>query len=265
MANARQCFVIAPIGKDGSDVRKRSDQVLKHIIQPAAEECGYKPVRADQISEPGIITSQIIERLMNDPLVIADLTGHNPNVFYELAVRHAVRKPVVQMIASGETIPFDIAASRTIQVDHHDLDSVATGKSEMVKQIRAVEKNPGEVDTPLSTAIQIQALRTSDNPLEKSNAEIIEMLQDMRNMLAESREERPRLRLHPGMIEEFASMCDHLDRCLDREGPNTEPFREEFARIRSHLHRMERFLMELAMESGMPPSMTEKLMIRRRR
>ena len=169
----RTCFVIAPIGKDGSDVRVRSGQVLKHIISPAAKECGYEAVRADQISEPGLITSQVIQHVVEDPLVIADLTGWNPNVFYELALRHAVKKPVVQIIHAADAIPFDIAASRTIHVDHHDLDSAARAKEEIIRQIHSVEKNPAYVDTPISVAIELQSLRQSENPLEKSNAEIL--------------------------------------------------------------------------------------------
>src|SRR5205823_14185213 len=126
-----------------------------------------------QISEPGLITSQVIQHVVEDPLVIADLTGRNPNVFYELALRHAVKRPVVQIIHATETIPFDVAASRTVQVDHHDLDSAARAKDEIIRQIKSVEKNPREVDTPISVAIELQSLRQSDNPLEKSNAEII--------------------------------------------------------------------------------------------
>jgi hypothetical protein len=87
------CFVIAPIGEPASEIRKRSDQVFTYVITPAVQECGYTALRADQISEPGLIDSQVIERIVNDPLVIADLTGHNPNVFYELALRHALSLP----------------------------------------------------------------------------------------------------------------------------------------------------------------------------
>ena len=47
------CFVLSPIGEAGSDIRKRSDQVLKHVIEPACKLAGYKALRADQISEPG--------------------------------------------------------------------------------------------------------------------------------------------------------------------------------------------------------------------
>lgn len=176
------CFVIAPIDAEGSETRRRSDQVLNHIISPAAEECGYETIRADNISEPGIITSQIIQHLLEDSLVIADLTGRNPNVFYELAIRHAIKKSVVQIIQSGESIPFDVAATRTIQVDHQDLDSVAKCKEELISQIHSVEKDPNLVDTPISIAIDLKFLRQSDNPLEKSNAEIISMLQDLKSL-----------------------------------------------------------------------------------
>src|SRR3989338_8854008 len=76
------CFVISPIGEDDSDTRKRSDQVLKHIITGAVEQLGYEVIRADKISEPGIITHQILQHIVDAPLVIADLTERNPNVFY---------------------------------------------------------------------------------------------------------------------------------------------------------------------------------------
>ena len=98
------CFVIAPLGDEGSETRKRSDQVLKHIIKPSTADCGYKAVRADEISEPGLITSQIIQHLMDDPLVMADLTELNPNVFYELALCHALKRPLVQIIQKGPLV-----------------------------------------------------------------------------------------------------------------------------------------------------------------
>jgi hypothetical protein len=53
----KKCFVIAPIGEEGSEIRERSNKVLEHIIKPTVEECGYQPIRADEISEPGIMTS----------------------------------------------------------------------------------------------------------------------------------------------------------------------------------------------------------------
>lgn len=177
------CFVVMPIGPRDSDARRRSDKVLRHVIRPAVAECGYSAIRADEIAEAGLITSQVIQHIVEDPLVIADLTGHNPNVFYELAVRHAVRKPFIQLIELGNSIPFDIGNLRTVEVDHRDLDSVERCKSDLVKHIRAIEAAPEDVETPLSVAIDLQQLRRSDNPVEQSNAEILQSLADLRRLI----------------------------------------------------------------------------------
>lgn len=181
-------FVICPIGEPESETRKRSDQILKHVIEPPVSELGYKAIRADKISEPGIITSQIITHIMNDALVVADLTGHNPNVFYELAVRHSIKKPVVQLIQKGEKIPFDVSITRTIQIDHKDLDSVEEAKRELGKQIRAVEKDPTKVDSPISVAVDLQVLKQSDDPQRKALAELRSMMQNVATSIENIRE-----------------------------------------------------------------------------
>jgi len=248
----RICFVIAPIGEEGTEIRRRSDQVLKHIITPAAKDCGYYAVRADTISEPGMITSQVIQHLVDDPLVIADLTGRNPNVFYELAVRHAVRKPCVQIIQMGEPIPFDVSQSRTIQVDHHDLDSAARCKEELVRQIHSVEKDPSDIDTPITVAIDLQSLRQSENPLEKSSAEIISMLQDLNSKFSEFSETLGKqiIRhqgIHPGLIEENMFLLEHLFKLLDM--PEGEVLSgERLDETKYLLNKMRRFNQRLSME-----------------
>ena len=165
-------FVISPIGDSDSTERKRADQILNHIITPIVSEFGYEAVRSDKISKPGIITSQIINHIINDRLVIADLTGHNPNVFYELAIRHAIKKPVIQMIKKGERIPFDVRQARTIEIDHQDLDSVEEARRELRKQIKAVEKDPKLVNSPISMAVDLQLLNQSGDPYSKVVAEL---------------------------------------------------------------------------------------------
>ena len=179
----KKCFVIAPIGDETSDIRRRSDQVLRHIINPAAEKCGYETVRADKIDRPGIITSQVIHHVVEDDLVVADLTDCNPNVFYELAIRHALRKPLVQIIQKGENIPFDVAGTRTIHVDHTDLDNAQDAKDEIVKQIEALKKDPSDIETPISVALDLQFLRQSEKPEERSLGELVEAVVDLRASL----------------------------------------------------------------------------------
>jgi len=174
------CFVISPIGDPDSETRKRSDQVLKHVVRPAATTCGYKAVRADEIDKPGMITSQVIQHVVNDTLVVADLTERNPNVFYELAIRHALRKPLVQIIRKGEAIPFDVAGTRTIYVDHKDLDSVEAAKNEIIEQIKALEKDSSDIETPISVSLDLQLLRQSEKPEERSLADLVAAVVDLR-------------------------------------------------------------------------------------
>src|SRR6056297_391725 len=109
MSEDKECFFIAPIGDEGSESRERSDKLMEYIVEEAVSDYGYSVTRADLMDEPGSITSQIIQTTVESELVIADLTGHNPNVFYELAVRHATGQPYIQLIESTESIPFDIS------------------------------------------------------------------------------------------------------------------------------------------------------------
>ena len=168
------CFVIAPIGDPGSETRRRSDQILNDVIKPVGKEGGYVTVRADVEGEPGLITHQVIQHLLDDPLVIADLTGRNPNVFYELAIRHAINKPVIQLIEQGEQIPFDVAGMRTIQVDHTDLDSVAAAKMEIRKQIEIAESDPTSLSNPFSMTLDLRGLQQSGSSTDQRLAEMLQ-------------------------------------------------------------------------------------------
>ena len=177
----KTCFVIAPIGEPDTETRRRSDQILRYVIKPSVETLGYSAKRADEIAEPGIITSQVMQHVVEDDLVVADLTEVNPNVFYELAVRHALRRPFVQIIAENEELPFDVHAQRTIKFDHQDLDSVEEAKRNIQEQVRSLEAGDFEVETPISLSLDLQPLRQSDDPDQRSLAEVISAISDLNN------------------------------------------------------------------------------------
>lgn len=148
------CFYVTPIGEEGSEHRKHADLFLGSIVEPALEQSQLKLVRADGIDKPGTITKQIIEYLIKSRLVIVDLSFHNPNVFYELAIRHAARLPVVQIIRAADRIPFDVSQSRTIRIDTTDIYSLVPRleiyKSEIANQVRRALEDPDAVDNPIS-------------------------------------------------------------------------------------------------------------------
>jgi hypothetical protein len=112
-----KCFIITPIGGDNSDVRRNTQGVINSVLRPLLKE-KYNfsdVVGAHEINASGSINNQLMSRIIYDDLVIANLTGLNPNVMYEVAVRHATMKPIIHICEKDGTIlPFDIIDQRTI-------------------------------------------------------------------------------------------------------------------------------------------------------
>lgn len=144
----RKCFVVCPIGEEGTEIRITSDKLLKYIIAPVCEMCGFEAERIDKRNDANSITQSIIEALDNADLVIADITGHNPNVFYEMGYRARTKKPMIHLRRKGENLPFDITAIRIFEYDLTDLDSVEEIKDRLKKTIESFQYNePANEDT----------------------------------------------------------------------------------------------------------------------
>jgi hypothetical protein len=158
------CFVISPIGDDNSEVRERADTVYYNIVEPAAAMCGLTCLRSDKISSPGIITTQIIGHVINDRMVVADLSGHNPNVFYELALRHAFRKPVVQLLAFDQKLPFDVQGVRTVKYEIRNAESTHRAREAVQRQIQSSLTPTYEVESPVTIAARVEELSRSSLP-----------------------------------------------------------------------------------------------------
>lgn len=133
----KTCFVVSPIGDEGSEIRDSADKLFKYIISPVCEKCGFEPVRVDQINDSDSITQTIIDKLLSSELVIADISGHNPNVFYEMGYRKCTDKPIIHLKKKGESIPFDVNTVRTFEYDLTDLDNVAATKNRLEQAIAA--------------------------------------------------------------------------------------------------------------------------------
>jgi hypothetical protein len=148
------CFYITPINQEASEERKHADLFFGSIVEPVLETMNLRLIRADKISLAGLINTQIIEYLLKSKIVIADLSFHNPNVFYEIAIRHICRKPIVQIKREEDKIPFDLQQFRTISIDTSSIYTLVPKlevyKSEIATQIRNALEDPESVDNPLS-------------------------------------------------------------------------------------------------------------------
>ena len=96
-----KALVIAPIGTNDSRVRRSTDGLIRAILRSGLLQHQLETIVAHEIAEPGSISQQILELLIDADLVVANLTGLNPNVMYELAIRHATQRPVLVIAEAG--------------------------------------------------------------------------------------------------------------------------------------------------------------------
>lgn len=111
------CFVLMPFGKKSipSGVTVDFDAVYQDLIAPAITAAGMEPLRADEEVGGGIIHKPMFERLILCDFAVADLTGANANVFYELGLRHGIRPATTVLLYAGtERMMFDVAPLRAL-------------------------------------------------------------------------------------------------------------------------------------------------------
>lgn len=190
---ANKLFFVAPIGAEGSDERRNSDKVMRNVVEGAASSVGLETVRADKVSEAGKITDQINDYLRQCSVVVADLSGHNPNVMFEFGYRYALGKPVIPLIKKGDTIPFDMKDIRTIFYTN-DVDDAKDAERQLTDMLRielARGKSEGSESTSDDPAPDsdrggsIEALRGDVSKLLEGTYLTIHLIEQLRNDVKE--------------------------------------------------------------------------------
>lgn len=154
-----ECFIITPIGKPNSETFKKTEGLLDTILTPILERFDYKPVPAHRIDSTGSITKQIISKVVGSELVIANLTGVNPNVMYEVAIRHSFGKKIIIVAEEGTVLPFDIQDQRIIFYED-SLFGAEYLKRELSSQLSVLTKeedSESEKKSPVYESIQVSA------------------------------------------------------------------------------------------------------------
>jgi hypothetical protein len=154
------CFVLMPFGRkmDAAGRMTDFDSVYQKVIAPAVQQAGLEPVRADEEKIGGTIHKPMFERLMLCHYAVADITGANPNVFYELGVRHALRpRSTVILFREGTVIPFDIALVRGLSYktdgSGEPVEADASVRA-IAEQLRTARENP-HPDSPIFQLVDV--------------------------------------------------------------------------------------------------------------
>jgi len=112
-----ECFVVMPIGGKRNDTNKTFDEIYRYLIKTTVEGKNLRCVRADESSTPGSIIEDIRTHLANSAIVIADITGQNPNVLYEVGFRHGAKGRTILLAQNMADVPFDLREHRVVIYD----------------------------------------------------------------------------------------------------------------------------------------------------
>jgi O-acetyl-ADP-ribose deacetylase (regulator of RNase III) len=172
-AEGKTCFVIMPFGEkrdiDGKVID--FDKVYQHLIKKSVESLEIPCTRCDEIAEAGWIHSKMFQHIYESDVAVIDITSLNPNVFYELGVRHALVDSVTVLLRrKNTTIPFNIQGFQVIEYDPEDMASVDEAKKKIVDFIRnglTLKKK----DSPVHEVLN---LRIGAVPREISRTEVFE-------------------------------------------------------------------------------------------
>jgi hypothetical protein len=138
VSSADTCFVMMPFAPPLGDYYTK-------IFEPAIKKAGLKAVRADDdIFGTGKIIDQIWDGINSAKVLIAELTSRNPNVYYELGLAHALKKPVVLVCSNEQDVPFDLKHIRVIYYDKDDPFWGAKLIEKVAENILSAISNPAE-------------------------------------------------------------------------------------------------------------------------
>lgn len=186
----RHCFVVMPFGRDASE-QKWFRGWYEVVIKPAVLEAGFEPKLAAAEEQPGAINDEIRSHLALDPMVVVDLGGAepeddpNPNVMYELGIRHALSLPLVMMAWKGQRLPFDVSNQRIIMEDR-DLVDLEQNRKRLVTFIHAAQQ--GRYYRPMEAVGRIATIEAASEALGEDSLlrALAQEVQDLRSSFVQA-------------------------------------------------------------------------------
>jgi hypothetical protein len=147
----QQAFIIRAFKtkKDSAGKEVDFERIHRELIAPAIEAADLGGGTTGKIIDAGNIREDMFGLILEADLVVCDITVHNANVFYELGIRHALRKKGTVLIKGApvaDATPFDILTDRYLE---YSVDEPGKKLDELVGVIRATLTSPRETDSPI--------------------------------------------------------------------------------------------------------------------
>jgi hypothetical protein len=159
------CFVIMPISDVHGYEPGHFGRVYEHILKPAIVAAGYLPIRADDTIKTDYIVVGIIQKIVESEMVICDFSARNPNVMYELGIRHAFNKPVALIKDRRTDKVFDIQGLRYVEYD--DTLRIDTVQKDISKISSAIQETASANGKGINSVVQLAGITAAEIPAKQ--------------------------------------------------------------------------------------------------
>ncbi|MEO1700177.1 MAG: hypothetical protein AAFU73_23025 [Planctomycetota bacterium] len=181
-----ECFFVTPLGEPGTATRRQAEAIVNLALEPLCESRGIRARAPHQTDRPDQITPNMMRDVVEARLVVADLSHHNPNVMYELGIRHCFGGPFILIAEKGTSLPFDVNDSLVI---FYEADPM--GLFELREALRPLVDralgDPDSIASPVLQAIEIASARErlkNVGPNDRPMALAMERIEDALGELA---------------------------------------------------------------------------------
>jgi hypothetical protein len=159
------CFVIMPISDISGYEAGHFGRVYEYLLKPAIVSAGFTPLRSDDTSKTDYIVVGIVQRVVESPMVLCDFSARNPNVLYELGIRHAFNRPVTLIRDTRTDKVFDIQGLRYIEYDASlRIDSV---HKDVAKISTAIKETATAGDPGFNSVVHLAGIKAATVPQQQ--------------------------------------------------------------------------------------------------
>lgn len=168
----KTCYVLSPNGEIGSTPNMIVEKKIKFVIKPVFDELNYQLKLDDSASKAQYTSSEKIKEIIEADLVVADTSTDNPKIFYELALRNFILKPVILIKRPEQVLPFKSEDVPSISIDINDIHTWEKTKMGLKNLVKEIEEDPKTIS---NSFLPIQAFTEilGRKDIEKEILEIV--------------------------------------------------------------------------------------------
>lgn len=250
----KECFIIMPIADQAGYDEGHFKLVYEDIIKIACEKAGFKPIRADDVKQTNLIHKDILQKILETPMAICDMSSNNPNVLFELGIRQAFDKPVVLIKDTITKSIFDISPLRyTEYISTHKYRDVLISQDLIKDALLSTEKavNDNEGINSLINLLSLPSaaeLKTRSEIKDKTgiNYMLLQQMSDMQNAVQSlaNNISSNQLQTEYGNKNSILSLVSQLKKLVN-EGYPRQIIQNNYDDIRMKLNEMSDFLSKI--------------------